>query len=77
MPVADMRLYNVLQISSVATGDDIKKAYRKKAIQLHPDKNPNDEKASERFQELGEAYQILSNPKLRAAYDQKGKLFHL
>lgn len=52
---------------------DIKKAYRTAAIKQHPDKNLDDPLAKEKFQKLGEAYQILSNPQLRAAYDTKGK----
>jgi curved DNA-binding protein CbpA len=65
-----MALYNQLGVQSNATYDEIKKAYRKLAIQLHPDKNINDPNASQKFQSLGEAYQVLSNPQLRAAYDR-------
>jgi DnaJ-class molecular chaperone len=65
-----MALYNQLGVQSNAAYDEIKKAYRKLAIQLHPDKNINDPNASQKFQSLGEAYQVLSNPQLRAAYDR-------
>lgn len=71
--VVDMTMYNEVGVSASASADEIKKAYRKKAMVLHPDKNTNDVNAKEKFQKLGEAYQILSNPQLRAAYDEKGK----
>ncbi|KAK9476359.1 X-domain of DnaJ-containing-domain-containing protein [Lipomyces japonicus] len=71
--VVDTTYYDALGVSADATELEIKKAYRKKAIQLHPDKNPNDETAHAKFQEVGEAYQVLSNPELRKQYDQFGK----
>jgi DnaJ-domain-containing protein 1 len=71
--VKDMEFYDLLGLPSSATADEIKKAYRKKAILLHPDKNPGDQDASSKFQKLGEAYQILSNPQLRISYDKSGK----
>ena len=52
--------------------DDIKKAYRKLAVKFHPDKNPGDKAAEDKFKELGEAYEIISNPDKRAAYDRYG-----
>ncbi len=64
--------YEVLGVSREAEADEIKKAYRKLAIKFHPDKNPNDKTAEEKFKELGEAYEALSNPQTRAAYDQYG-----
>jgi molecular chaperone DnaJ len=64
--------YEVLEVSKDATADEIKKAYRKKAIQYHPDKNPGDKVAEEKFKEAAEAYDVLSNPDKRARYDQFG-----
>ncbi|RMD44233.1 hypothetical protein DV735_g923, partial [Chaetothyriales sp. CBS 134920] len=71
--VADTAYYDVLGVKPDATELEIKKAYRKLAITTHPDKNPGDASAHERFQAVGEAYQILSNKELRAAYDKYGK----
>ncbi len=64
--------YEVLGVEKNATADEIKKAYRKKAIQYHPDKNPGDKEAEEKFKEAAEAYGVLSNPDKRARYDQFG-----
>lgn len=64
--------YEVLGIDRNASEDDIKKAYRKLAIKYHPDKNPGDKHAEENFKELSHAYEILSDPQKRAAYDQYG-----
>ena len=64
--------YEVLEVDKTATLDVIKKAYRKKAIQYHPDKNPGDKEAEEKFKEAAEAYDVLSNPDKRARYDQFG-----
>lgn len=71
--VADTAYYDALGVKPEATELEIKKAYRKLAITTHPDKNPGDETAHERFQAVGEAYQVLSNKDLRAAYDKYGK----
>ena len=64
--------YEVLGVEKTATADEIKKAYRKKAIQYHPDKNPGDKEAEEKFKEAAEAYEVLSNPDKRSRYDQFG-----
>jgi len=64
--------YEVLGVEKTAGVDDIKKAYRKMAVKYHPDKNPGDKAAEEAFKELGEAYEVLSDPDKRAAYDQYG-----
>ena len=64
--------YEVLEVSKSATPEEIKKAYRKKAIQYHPDKNPGDKEAEEKFKEAAEAYEVLSDPQKKARYDQYG-----
>ena len=64
--------YEVLGVGRNATDEEIKKAYRKKAIQYHPDKNPGDKEAEEKFKEAAEAYDVLSNKEKRARYDQFG-----
>jgi len=64
--------YEVLGISRNATAEEIKKAYRKKAIEYHPDKNPGDKDAEEKFKEAAEAYEVLGDANKRARYDQFG-----
>jgi len=64
--------YEVLEVTKESTVEEIKKAYRKKAIQYHPDKNPDDKEAEEKFKEAAEAYDVLSNADKRARYDQFG-----
>ena len=64
--------YEVLEVTKTATVEEIKKAYRKKAIQYHPDKNPGDKEAEEKFKEAAEAYDVLSNDDKRRRYDQFG-----
>src|ERR1044072_7569617 len=65
--------YQILEISKEATPEEIKKAYRKKALQYHPDKNPGDKNAELRFKEISEAYEVLSDDKKRELYDRYGK----
>ncbi len=64
--------YEVLGVSKAATEDELKKAFRKKAMENHPDRNPDDPKAAEKFKEASEAYEILSDPQKRGSYDRFG-----
>ncbi|MDR0872333.1 MAG: molecular chaperone DnaJ [Prevotellaceae bacterium] len=64
--------YEILEVAKTATADEIKKAYRKKAIQYHPDKNQGDKTAEEKFKEAAEAYEVLSDQQKRQRYDQFG-----
>jgi molecular chaperone DnaJ len=64
--------YEVLSVSRTATDQELKTAYRKLAMQYHPDRNPGDHRAEEKFKECSEAYQVLSDPDKRAAYDRYG-----
>lgn len=64
--------YGILQVSKTASEAEIKRAYRKLAMRYHPDRNPDDAEAEEKFKEINEAYEVLSDPQKRAAYDQFG-----
>lgn len=64
--------YDILGVSRKATPDELKSAFRKKAKDLHPDRNPGDQKAEQAFKELNEAYEVLRDDQKRAAYDQYG-----
>ena len=64
--------YEVLSVSRTATEEEIKRSYRKLAVKFHPDKNPGDKEAEEKFKELGEAYDVLMDENKRAAYDRYG-----
>ncbi len=67
--------YKVLGVERGAGADDVRKAYRKLAMQYHPDRNPGDKQAEERFKDINEAYQVLNDPQKRARYDQLGSAY--
>ena len=64
--------YDVLGVARSATDEELKKSYRKLALQYHPDRNPDDPDAEEKFKEASEAYAVLSDPEKRRAYDRFG-----
>lgn len=73
MPAAKKRdYYQVLEVERSASAEEVKRAYRKLAVKFHPDKNPDDPHAEEKFKELGEAYDVLMDADKRAAYDRFG-----
>ncbi len=67
--------YKILGVERKASADDIRSAYRKLAMKYHPDKNPGDKKAEDKFKEINEAYQVLSDDQKRARYDQLGSAY--
>ena len=64
--------YEILGVAKTATAEEIKKAYRKLAIKYHPDRNPGDTAAEEKFKEISNAYEVLSDTSKRQRYDQLG-----
>lgn len=65
--------YQILEVEKTATGDEIKKSFRRLAMKYHPDRNPNDKEAEQKFKEINEAYEVLKDEQKRAAYDRYGK----
>src|SRR5438309_11034724 len=72
MPVTKRDYYEVLGVARGAGEQELKSAYRKLALQFHPDRNPDDHTAEEKFKEAAEAYGVLSDPQKRSAYDRFG-----
>ncbi len=68
--------YQSLGVARTASADEIRKEYRKLAMKYHPDRNPNDKQAEDKFKEINEAYQVLSDPQKRARYDQLGSAYN-
>jgi len=70
--MAKRDFYDILEVKKDATKEEIKKAYRKQALKYHPDKNPNNKSAEDKFKEAAEAYEVLSNDEKRSRYDRFG-----
>src|SRR5512145_1524476 len=70
--MAKRDFYEVLEVSKTATPEKIKKAYRQQALKYHPDRNPGNKAAEDKFKEAAEAYEVLSDPQKKARYDQFG-----
>ena len=68
--------YNILGVDKNASDKEIKRAYRQLARKFHPDKNPDNKAAEEKFKEINEAYEVLGNQENRAKYDQLGRNYH-
>ena len=65
--------YSILGVSKAASAEEIKKTYRKLAVKFHPDKNPGNKEAEEKFKEINDAYEVLSDPEKRKKYDRFGE----
>lgn len=71
--MADTEYYDLLEVNPKASQEEIKKAYRKQAMKYHPDRNPGDKEAEQKFKQINEAYEVLKDEQKRAAYDHYGK----
>ena len=71
--MVEFEYYEILEVSRDCSGAQLKKSYRKLAMKFHPDRNPEDKEAEEKFKQINEAYEVLSNEEKRSAYDQYGK----
>ena len=71
--MVETEYYDLLEVSTTASADEIKKAFRKQAMKYHPDRNPGDKEAEQKFKQINEAYEVLKDEQKRAAYDQYGK----
>src|SRR4030081_3954224 len=70
--MAKQDFYDILGVSKSADADELKRAYRKLAMQFHPDRNPGDQSAEHKFKDINEAYDVLKDDQKRAAYDRFG-----
>ena len=71
--MADTEYYDLLEVSKTASAEEIKRAFRKQAMKYHPDRNPGDKEAEQKFKQINEAYEVLKDEQKRAAYDHYGK----
>jgi len=71
--MTELDYYEVLEVNRECSGAELKKSYRKLAMKYHPDRNPEDKEAEEKFKQINEAYQVLSDDEKRSLYDRYGK----